>query len=1211
MFRTYTTNIGNRDSREDILKPGLHPGTKQHSPLEATKPLQSEKYNETQITRNESSEDYHVVKYTEPTSTDTHVAYLQLSKWVESFALSNRHLPSHPNAQYPGNTTQDVSECFCIPMLREDGKMHTPESLGGLIVEWSRRYGTIEFSIIDRVVDVAAMGLLAGGYIQDLSFRLLLAIGGSLDQYIWSTVDFEMGALNRTITLGEIIFHHTDISDPNWLRRARKLGANLRIRSECTESVKDIDRAIVLARLALLLGDDTSIDQAEVFEELGDLLSIRWKLKKEIGDIQSAIELVDRAQSLVQQSCPRKGIYLMKLENFLREKFQATDQMNDLNRAIQVTNECVETFMRAGDEKAHSAALYDLANHLRMRYEKIGRVEDINQAIDAMEKVSTVQIDDPVLRQSSLEDFGLLWYSKYDRTDNVKDLNRAIEQLELSISTTPSATTPHRRIVYHYLGVCYHARYGSNGLSSDLSRAVEMAKYAVQLPLEDQNVPDFSTYLFNLGSYSYQQFIFTAELADLQTAIESFEHALEISELVPDDRCIILSQLGDSLVMRYEIKRMADDLSKAESALKEAFEILEASPKYRAAAARSLANKFAAWGRWDESLAVFQKAVSLLAGLNSGLIESKERSEVEAFFGLSSSAAAAALNAGKSPLEALSLLERGRGLLSGNTIDTNTPDIKITESTNSLSSYDAYGALDTLGENRIAVINISKYRCDAILVAKSGISVVPLPLLDQEIIDEKSRILRGNGENSWGVLEWLWEVVASPILKEFGIEEPVSKIQTGGSGFKDKKKSQGTEMETQRSEDGLPHIWWIPTGQLSQFPIHAAGKHFERSGETVLDRVISSYAVSVKGLLQSRRRAPEKSCNTSGKALIVSMPKTPGQVPLFFAETEAKTVASICQSLNLETNTKFLPTGKDEILKQLQDCQIFHFAGHGLSDSTDPSQSCLLLEDWKESPLTVESLDGLNLHDNSPFLAYLSACSTGSNKIMTLCDESINLIGASQLAGFRHVIGSLWEVNDRQCVKVAKIVYETLAEKGLADSAVALGLHRASVTLRDEAIGKKSGLRARRQVARGVGTTSKLNSITIARPKSMDQDSELYPDITELPNWLNKDLKSYRSCPLRKGKGTRFTNTMDAIVSAPTEVTMVRRVPLEFEYDDPIGGISESGSVPGDGGTRAASSDKDGSQTMCENHGDFSRTAVPIKLKKPQFHWVPYVHFGV
>jgi len=115
----------------------------------------------------------------------------------------------------------------------------------------------------------------------------------------------------------------------------------------------------------------------------------------------------------------------------------------------------------------------------------------------------------------------------------------------------------------------------------------------------------------------------------------------------------------------------------------------------------------------------------------------------------------------------------------------------------------------------------------------------------------------------------------------------------------------------------------------------------------------------------------------------------------------------------------------------------------------EPSQSCLLLKDWESNPLTVGDLRDHRLQENPPFLGYLSACSTGANEADQLVDEGIHLVSALQLAGFRHVIGTLWEVSDEHCVDVARVVYEMIRNEGMTDMAVCRGLHRAIRALRD------------------------------------------------------------------------------------------------------------------------------------------------------------------
>jgi len=148
---------------------------------------------------------------------------------------------------------------------------------------------------------------------------------------------------------------------------------------------------------------------------------------------------------------------------------------------------------------------------------------------------------------------------------------------------------------------------------------------------------------------------------------------------------------------------------------------------------------------------------------------------------------------------------------------------------------------------------------------------------------------------------------------------------------------------------------------------------------------------------------------------------------------------------------------KDDVLKHVQACRVFHFAGHGQSDPDELSRSCLLLEDWKTNPLTVGDLRDHRLQKTAPSLGFLSACSTGSNKIDKLPDEGIHLVSAFQLAGFRHVVGTLWEVSDQHGVDVARLLYETMSDEGMIDVAVCRGLHRATRALRDGQSGRDRG----------------------------------------------------------------------------------------------------------------------------------------------------------
>lgn len=144
-----------------------------------------------------------------------------------------------------------------------------------------------------------------------------------------------------------------------------------------------------------------------------------------------------------------------------------------------------------------------------------------------------------------------------------------------------------------------------------------------------------------------------------------------------------------------------------------------------------------------------------------------------------------------------------------------------------------------------------------------------------------------------------------------------------------------------------------------------------------------------------------------------------------------------------------IPT-RTEVFARLAEVTIAHFACHGFSHPTDPSQSLLLLHDWQQDPLTVASLAPVSL--DHARLAYLSACSTTLSWNQQLLDESIHLTAAFQLAGFPHVIGTLWQINDTYAADIADTFYTHLTDSkmNIDTDRAAHALHSTIRSLRDQ-----------------------------------------------------------------------------------------------------------------------------------------------------------------
>lgn len=199
-------------------------------------------------------------------------------------------------------------------------------------------------------------------------------------------------------------------------------------------------------------------------------------------------------------------------------------------------------------------------------------------------------------------------------------------------------------------------------------------------------------------------------------------------------------------------------------------------------------------------------------------------------------------------------------------------------------------------------------------------------------------------------------------------------------------------------------------------------------------------------LVQGRQiRATENATRKPEKVVLVGMQE------LLHAPREINELKGLCKTMDLQVHEP--QTNREDILAALNDCDIFHFAGHERIDSLDPSKSALLLAD---EALTMTTLFEQNLQSRKPFLAYLSACGTGQMNHDAFIDEGLHLIAACQLVGFQHVIDTLWEVNDSSCVDVATITYNIMQQQNISDESVSQGLHHASRKLREQWVSKNT-----------------------------------------------------------------------------------------------------------------------------------------------------------
>jgi len=391
------------------------------------------------------------------------------------------------------------------------------------------------------------------------------------------------------------------------------------------------------------------------------------------------------------------------------------------------------------------------------------------------------------------------------------------------------------------------------------------------------------------------------------------EEAVAAFPIDHPDRAAVLFNLGRILISKLQRTKHPHDLEYASQCFKECVELHSAAPTLRIDAAFKLFIILAEVQNWTEASEITKIAVNLLSRVSSrSLNQNDQQHMIRRYAGLASHAAAAAIQAGKPETDAVQLLELGRGVIANLQFEAKTDLTDLRRQNPQLAkefehlrdSLDASPSQclvstepTTVGSSRhsagrdldktidrirqlpnferfllpptanelmaaaapmhlVVLINVSTFRCDALLIQHDSITVLNLPRLHEATIKKVAIGMRScslTKNQMLELLQWLWEALTGPVLDALGFCEPVT-------------------------TENWPRMCWIPTGPLCHVPIHAAGYHRQASSRTVLDRVVSSYSPSIKALLYARRNVAQRSHSQAcDKAVLISMDTTPGQ----------------------------------------------------------------------------------------------------------------------------------------------------------------------------------------------------------------------------------------------------------------------------------------------------------------------------------------------
>jgi tetratricopeptide (TPR) repeat protein len=894
-------------------------------------------------------------------------------------------------------------------------------------------------------------------------------------------------------TEGHIVDH------PDHARHLSGLGAALVEMFERTGDTTVLGQAVQMSRDAVAATPDGHPDRADTLRNLASALRAVYTLTGDTAMLAEAAQFARDAVGAAPDGHPDRADCLNILGITLRLLFQRTADTARLIEAVQMCRAAVAATPDGNPNRA--IFLSNLGNGLLDLFERTGDTTVLAEAVQVCRDSAAATPDDHPDRAGRLNNLGTALAESSRRTGDPAALAEAVQVRRDVVAATPDGD-PSRAGRLNNLGTALAELSRRTGNAAVAKEAVHTCRAAVAATPDGHL--DQAMCLTNLINALMALFERTGDITVLAEAVRVGRRAVAATPDGHVNRVMCLTNLGNALGALSDATGDTFALFEAGRCFKQAAGNASAAVVHRIGAYRRLARiPDLAGGSPLEALAAVEAAVELLPQLAPRALGRADREyNLGALRSLAEEAAVLAVTAGR-PGRAVELLEQTRGVLVADTLDARSSDLtrlrghqsdladefyELRARIDALDrpgllipqSADAAGGEPDIGQARrdahaawddlvarirgidgfanflqppgirqlathafagpIVFVYTNRSRCDALILTDDHATPVRLvPLNDLAEVDAYQQTrrlliaLRVSADNDvdpamriaaqtdiLDTLAWMWDAIAEPILAALG-------------------HTTGPAADQQWSR-----VWWCPVGILAYLPLHAAGHHNDLTvgqpnPRTVLDRVVSSYTTTVRGLAYARTQNPDPDAITT---LIIAVPDPPDAPPLDGAAAEADLLASLIP----EARSLPYPT-RDSVLSELPACPVVHFACHGYADWDKPAASQLTLYDHQIAPLTVADIGALHLTGG---LAYLSACDTTVTNL-ALTNEAVHITGAFHLAGYQHVIGTLWRVSDTAARDLASDIYTHLTHHGSTPPDInraALALHHAARRLR-------------------------------------------------------------------------------------------------------------------------------------------------------------------
>ncbi|KAF5347408.1 hypothetical protein D9758_011291 [Tetrapyrgos nigripes] len=294
---------------------------------------------------------------------------------------------------------------------------------------------------------------------------------------------------------------------------------------------------------------------------LATILCLRFDHTHEDRDIEEAVQIYqDILPSRSENSIPNRLTCLTKLATALQSQFEACQQLNYLDEAIQYWREAVEKSRSPPVLSSLLDSHTSLADALYRRFDEVSHIPDLEEAIALHHFTLSLRRDYHKAEDPSLHSLGRCLLRRFVHTSNTNDLEQAITYHRRELHCRPAGNDSRPSTLEALASaLCHH--YDIHGTQDSLDEAIVLYNQALQSSLDGRHNDLRVLCLSGLGAALHRCFDeVTGSTQDIDASIANHRRALELYSPHGRLRYKFLSRLAAALLSRIDHSGLEEDI---------------------------------------------------------------------------------------------------------------------------------------------------------------------------------------------------------------------------------------------------------------------------------------------------------------------------------------------------------------------------------------------------------------------------------------------------------------------------------------------------------------------------------------------------------------------------------------------------------------------------------------------------------------------------